>query len=414
MANTAPSADEVTYARGRLVGFTYMSQSFPFARKNSSDENAPSRFVVKVFDAPDETSLDDADPSYEKTEIALTSSSRTRTQITSLVVRETGRVRQIQIQRVPQKPDAPRLEPLLTLRDDEAQALIDYISMLRHVPPSGDARARLDDRLLDAAFTDPAALERAYATHGDELRSLIENDISAADVVAIASRKAAVTEFERLLNDDDHFDSERKSLGCGPEGVWQKFLERNPWILGANLVGQLLTSWSSDKLEQTVTGKSIAGPGKRVDGLLRTNGEIRSMVFAEIKHHRTDLLRGPDPYRSGSYSPTDELSGGVAQVQQTVYLAVQQMGAFLADKDPEGYSVSGQGTYLHRPRSFLIAGRLAEFRNKDAIHEDKHRCFELYRRNLYEPEVLTFDELLARAQWQVVLAEEAAAGKPAN
>jgi hypothetical protein len=31
--------------------------------------------------------------------------------------------------------------------------------------------------------------------------------------------------------------------------------------------------------------------------------------------------------------------------------------------------------------------------------------FELYRRNLYEPEVLTFDELLARAEWHVALAE---------
>lgn len=136
------------------------------------------------------------------------------------------------------------------------------------------------------------------------------------------------------------------------------------------------------------------------------------MVFAEIKHHKTKLLRGPDPYRSGSYSPTDELSGGVAQAQQTVYLAVQQIGAFLADQDPEGFRLSGKGTYLHRPRSFLIAGRLAEFKREEAVHDDKYRCFELYRRNLYEPEVLTFDELLARAQWQVALAEADTAASP--
>ncbi|WP_219816433.1 Shedu immune nuclease family protein [Arthrobacter sp. 4R501] len=391
-----------------------MSQSFPFARHGSSDENEPSRFVVKVFDTVDEDPLDDADPSFEKTETTLTSSSRTRTQISSLVVRETGRVRQIQIQRVPQKPNAPRLEPLLTLRDEDAQTLIDYISLLKDVSPAGETSARIDDRLLEAAFSDPTAFKRAYVNHSEELRSLIENDISAADVIAIASRKATVAEFEKLLNDDAHFDSVKSELNCGPEGVWQKFLERNPWILGANLSGQLLTSWSDDKLEQTVTGKSITMPGKRTDGLLRTNGEIRSMVFAEIKHHRTDLLRGPDPYRSGSYSPTDELSGGVAQVQQTVYLAVQQIGAFLADKDPEGFRLSGRGTYLHRPRSFLIAGSLAEFKKEEAVHEDKYRCFELYRRNLYEPEVLTFDELLGRAQWQVALAEaeSEAAGSP--
>jgi hypothetical protein len=84
------------------------------------------------------------------------------------------------------------LELLLNLRDDEAQALIDYISALRHVPPSGEARMRVDDRVLEAVFTDPATLERAYQAHSEELRTLIENDMSAADVIAIASRKATV------------------------------------------------------------------------------------------------------------------------------------------------------------------------------------------------------------------------------
>jgi hypothetical protein len=34
----------------------------------------------------------------------------------------------------------------------------------------------------------------------------------------------------------------------------------------------------------------VLGPGKRTDALLRTSGSIRSLVFAEIKHHLTDLL----------------------------------------------------------------------------------------------------------------------------
>lgn len=35
----------------------------------------------------------------------------------------------------------------------------------------------------------------------------------------------------------------------------------------------------------------------------------------------------------------------------------------------------------------------------------KFKSFEFYRRNLYEPEVITFDELFARTEWQVTLAE---------
>lgn len=34
-------------------------------------------------------------------------------------------------------------------------------------------------------------------------------------------------------------------------------------------------------------------------------------------------------------------------------------------------------------------------------HPDKIRSFELYRRGQYEPDVITFDELLARAEWVV-------------
>jgi hypothetical protein len=45
------------------------------------------------------------------------------------------------------------------------------------------------------------------------------------------------------------------------------------------------------------------------------------MVFAEIKHHETQLLLGNSPYRPACWAVSDELSGGVTQIQQTVYRA---------------------------------------------------------------------------------------------
>ena len=98
------------------------------------------------------------------------------------------------------------------------------------------------------------------------------------------------------LTDSDAFDEESNNAG-GPERAWQRLLESNPWVLGVGLGGQLLTSWNDQKLEQVTTGADATTSGKRVDALLRTNGIVRSMVFAEIKHHRTDLLTRT-PYRS--------------------------------------------------------------------------------------------------------------------
>lgn len=133
----------------------------------------------------------------------------------------------------------------------------------------------------------------------------------------------------------------------GKEAKWQRFLETNPWILGAGLSGQLLTAW-----EQTVAGSTIAHDGKRVDALMRTVGAVNSMVFAEIKHHDTDLLHQvSSPYRPSVCAPSRELAGGVTQIQQTVYSARQDIGerarSRFASQDPAAVS------YLIRPRCYL-------------------------------------------------------------
>lgn len=85
--------------------------------------------------------------------------------------------------------------------------------------------------------------------------------------------------------------------------------------------------------------------------------------------------------------------------------ATRDIDKRLADIDEHG-AETGEATWLIRPRSFLIIGDLEELRGPGGVHPDKHQSFELYRRNLYEPEIITFDELLARAEWHVEVAEQ--------
>jgi Domain of unknown function (DUF4263) len=206
-----------------------------------------------------------------------------------------------------------------------------------------------------------------------------------------------------MLDDPEYFNG-LIPPGQGEEAVWQKFLEENRWILGGSLAGQFLTSWSEERLEQIVAGFSIGGVGKRADALLRTAGHVQSMVFVEIKHHRTELL--DKEYRSGCWTPSKELSGGVAQVQGTVQRAVDQIRDRLPDRAPDGSEIPGAFTYLLRPRSFLIAGSLTEFIGEaGGINPDKYLSFELYRRHMDEPDIITFDELLARAEGLVDVAD---------
>jgi hypothetical protein len=331
-----------------------------------------------------------------------------RKQVKIQVTRQAGNIRQIEIQRVPTTPGATEMQQVLKLGREASAQLILIARSLDNIPvEGGEGRIRVEDQLLRDIFSDPDAIARIYNSDPGRFRALVEYDPEATDVIALAHRREIVEHFRQLLTEPDFFESERQQTpGGGKEAVWQRFLEQNPWILGIGLAGQLLTSWSNEKLEQTVAGFSVSGPGKRTDALLRTSGSIRSLVFAEIKHHLTDLLG--TQYRTACWAPSDELAGGVAQVQQTVHLATQQIGTALRDLDAES-AETGDATYLYRPRSFLIIGNTAELRGSSGGPVPQRvSSFELYRRNLYEPEILTFDELLARAEWHVALAEEQA------
>ncbi|MFF0607352.1 Shedu immune nuclease family protein [Nocardia tengchongensis] len=287
----------------------------------------------------------------------------------------------------------------------------------------GDDALQVHPR-LDVAFpggsptADLQSLARIYRRNSDVFRALISSDDAAADVIALANRRKRVEEFRRLLEDDDYFDSVRKEKfpKRGNEAVWQNFFEENSWIFGVSLSGQLLTSWSPEKLEQVVSGHSIASVGKRTDALLRTSGRIQSMVFAEIKTHRKELLEPVrEPYRSGCWAPSFELSGGVVQIQGTVHRAVAQIGERLADTANDGSDIPGKFTYLLRPRSYLVIGNLASLHGQGGgENQDKVRSFELYRRELIQPEIVTFDELLARAEWTIESAATNSRAEPAG
>jgi hypothetical protein len=92
-------------------------------------------------------------------------------------------------------------------------------------------------------------------------------------------------------------------------------------------------------------------------------------------------------------------------VQATVQDAVERIGRKLEVIDREG-NPSGEALFNIEPRSFLIVGNLDEFVTPNGINEGKFRSFELYRRNMRRPEVITYDELLHRARFIVDHGEE--------
>jgi hypothetical protein len=394
------------YGRQRRPDRIYFSKTFALRGRRTGARGQPARYVTKVFDEQvSETPAIVADEEVGQMDLTrIVNAAPARKQLKLLVARSAGEVHKLELQEIPYGDGATGAtwaRPLLTLSGAQAQTLVGMLRAVDKMPLAGGETHRLDDAVIDAVFSDVDAINRVYGTDPERFRQLIANDAAADDVIAVARRRAAVDRFRQLLVDDDFFEQVR--AGGSREQVWQHFFEVNPWILGVSLSGQLLTGWDEQKLEQTVAGHSVAGVGKRTDALLQTNGRIRALVFAEIKHHETPLLTST-PYRSGTWAPSAELAGGIAQIQQTVQRAHREIGERLRMTDAEG-AETGDEAFLVRPRSYLIVGNLSQLMGSgDSVHVEKHRSFELFRRNLYEPEVITFDELLARAEWHVSLA----------
>jgi hypothetical protein len=131
---------------------------------------------------------------------------------------------------------------------------------------------------------------------------------------------------------------------------------------------------------------------------MKTRGLINSLCFGEIKTHKTSLLKQvTDAYRRECWAANDELVGGVAQIQKTVQKSIENIKTKTEIKDKNG-DLTGEQLYLYQPKSFLIVGSLKEFEKENGINEDKFSSFELFRKNMFNPEIITFDELFERAQ----------------
>lgn len=281
----------------------------------------------------------------------------------------------------------------------EIEKLMEFIQNILSVKfQSGKAFNITDENLQKLAISSNQA--KMLLQENEEVFSeVIKSQITKDDIIAIGYRKKQLAVYKDLLFNQDYFQEIRKIKKTTKEGLWQKFFEKNKWIFGYGLSYLLLSSFDKKKLEQVVQGHHIASFGKRVDALMKTKGLISSLCFVEIKTHETPLLQ-KKPYRTGCWAPSQELTEAVAQVQGTVASAVESLTQKISIKDEIGNPTSEEA-YNYLPKSYLVFGSLAEFTAEHGVNEDQYRSFELYRKNIITPEIITFDELYERTKFIV-------------
>lgn len=427
------------YARRRNVDRAYFTRPF----KNDPNK----RFAIRVWDAEDAPRFEwvgkyvrlgvEEPPGVLKVKdeavIQTQAHGRHRFQIKAVLLEDSREIESVVIQRFTEETGKPHPNFLpVSLGKADVKRLVTFFRSLRFLSLPDGRGERFDGDMLDALSSDAAARVRFLREH-PELADLLRQQVGAdpvdaaalaklvlqsglapevvqiiADselrvehVVSTAHRRDALEQFRRLLNEPTDFARMKSEWGCRrDEDVWQRFFDANTWILGYGLQYQFMTALDGKKIEQVVAGYSVGGAGKRTDGLLKTLGAVNSLCFVEFKNHTTELLHG-GTYRSEVYRPSAELSGAVAQIQGTVQKAVVGIGEALRPKDEEDFPT---GELLHNiaPKALVICGSLAQLVGPQGEPSvARVRSFELYRRSLRNPEVITYDELYERARYIV-------------
>lgn len=227
------------------------------------------------------------------------------------------------------------------------------------------------------------------------LRELLDNEhlIALGDVQNIAHKREQLEIFRRLLQEPEYFHAMKTEWGKKrDEDVWQYYFEINTWIFGYGLNFIFNEPLNKTKLELYVKGSDIFSHGKRPDAVLRSRGLISSFCLVEIKKPTTKLLGSES--RPGCWEMHSQLAEGITQSQVSCFETMKNFKLTL--KDDDGFD-TGDSIFAIEPKAYLIVGSFEQFKKDEMVNQDMVTSFELFRRKLFSPEIITFDELYERA-----------------
>jgi hypothetical protein len=189
----------------------------------------------------------------------------------------------------------------------------------------------------------------------------------------------------------DDYKKKHKILESGEEPVWHHFLKNNEWIIGLNVDIKFIRDLLSEQKVGQEDSKGVGSP--TVDFL----GISYFTVLIELKTSSTRLFKAEKT--SKSRSNTWDFSGDFIEAYSQTLAQRTELNSDKKIVDSNGIVID---THKHRildPKSVLIIGnRNVEFphvRQNDL--NVKTDCFERFRRDNRNVEIITFDELFERA-----------------
>ncbi len=206
-------------------------------------------------------------------------------------------------------------------------------------------------------------------TNSEEMKQLLS--IISNDDRKILRNHLNVLGLESLID-----EISREIMNDHPEKYWQKKFTSNNWIISQIFHQPMIF----EKEKVHIGGQTLDKNGGVADYLYK-NKLTSNISLIEIKKSTVKLVNDM-PYRTGlnTYSMSDDVVGGVIQVLDYKNTLLNETYKLLKDGDLKSFD----------PQCVLIVGSL------NGLNEDQIRSFELYRNNLKNVTIITYDEVIER------------------
>lgn len=282
---------EFEHAQNRVPYRLYISKSFSYPGKK-----AVIRYGWKRFEAgPLKELVKDGD------EFVLHETGTGIQQVKAKFVEDGRGITHLHIQRWSTKTGNPMGDQVV-LYGDQISKLLEFLQNIRRLEIPGPAKFNVNEAHLRLVHMPDDEARKLLRDRPDLVAEFARSQITSEDVVALAYRREQLKVFSDMLDTAEDIS----------ESSWQDFFEKNQWIFGYGLSYIFTTGLDGQSLQQTIRGSSLIAPGKIPDGIMKTRAAVSALCLVEIKKSSTQLLKSNE-YRSGTWVPSAELSGAVAQ-----------------------------------------------------------------------------------------------------
>ena len=369
----------------RQAAKTYISKVFSFNSRNLE----PVRHVRMVIEGSDRLHVGEI-----KGALCLRLSGKSRkTQVSALVTQDENQIKRLTLQTFKSR-SGDWIESVekdeFTFRSDEFKRLLSFLDQIKFVDLSNDQNFQIEDissqagpkAIIDAS--DRSLVEHIKKMDGaqrDAVLRQLQQSLTDDELNTLLGRKQGLEEFEAQIDGD------------WSETNWQDFFEREQWVFGYGLDYRIMRQFSR---EAVVGTGGIDNQNKPVTDFLMTFTEYT--VLVEIKRPGTAIFKPAKRGRAGTWEFTTDFTSAVSQIleQKAEWSSFAETGEHY-DK-ATGRRLTAR---TRNARSILVIGSHAEFDGAGSDREAnlKRDTFELFRRECRSIDIITFDELLERAQF---------------